>query len=300
MATRYTQTFTSILAAGALGASLYTASTAGDGRAALGLSYTAHGQILTAQDAGAADAVATVSVTPGTAGQVLTVSDAGLPHWAAAAGGTPWGSTISDDPGDGTGWTTTPASGVTVSRAGSVLTMSAASGVTGYAFVVRDASPLGASSSTWDVAVRLQVTAGVGASPRALTYVGFWVDASNHSVSILRSDRKCLFYVNAAGAFTNVAEVAGPSLSDVSDGQFWLRNSRISDGTFVAWWGVGVSGALPTTWRRIGVRTDAALAQALPTTSSIVVLTGAYGEGAIGSAWTVDVLAIRTTSAGSL
>jgi len=219
---------------------------------------------------------------------------------AAASGGTPWGSTISDDPGDGTGWTTTPASGVTVSRAGSVLTMSAASGVTGYAFVVRDASPLGASSSTWDVAVRLQVTAGVGASPRAMTYVGFWVDASNHSVSILRSDRNCLFYVNAAGAFTNVAEVAGPSSGDLTGGQFWLRNTRTTDGTFVAWWGVGVSGALPTTWRRIGVRTDAALAAALPTTASIVVLTGAYGEGAIGSAWTVDVLAIRTTSAGSL
>lgn len=297
MATRYTMVGTAASATAAVVAVL--AAMSGSERAqSLGL--TQHGQTLTAQDAGAADAVAVVAINPGTAGQVYTISDAGLPHWAAAAGGTPWGSTISDDPGVGTGWTITPASGVTVSRAGSVLTMSAASGVTGYASVVRDASPLGASSSTWDVAVRLQVTAGVGASPRAMTYVGFWVNASNHSVSILRSDRHCLFYVSAAGSFTNVADVAGPSSGDLTGGQFWLRNSRISDGTFVAWWGVGVSGALPTTWRRIGVRTDAALAAALPTTSSIAVNSGAYGEGAIGSAWTVDVLAIRTTSAGSL
>ncbi len=57
--------------------------TGGQRAATLGL--TQHGALITAQDAGAADAVAAVAVTPGTAGQVLTVSDAGLPHWAAAA-----------------------------------------------------------------------------------------------------------------------------------------------------------------------------------------------------------------------
>lgn len=59
--------------------------TGGQKAATLGL--TQHGALITAQDAGAADAVATLAVSPGTAGQVLTVSDAGLPHWAAAAGG---------------------------------------------------------------------------------------------------------------------------------------------------------------------------------------------------------------------
>lgn len=48
---------------------------------------TAHGQIVTAQDAGAADAVAAVVVAPGTVGQVLTMGDGGLPVWRAAAGG---------------------------------------------------------------------------------------------------------------------------------------------------------------------------------------------------------------------
>lgn len=51
---------------------------------------SAHGQLVTAQDAGAADAVALTTVTPGTTGQVLTVGDAGLPVWRAAAGGPGW------------------------------------------------------------------------------------------------------------------------------------------------------------------------------------------------------------------
>lgn len=87
MATRYTSTATALLAAGALGASLYTAVDAGDARNTLGLAYTQHGALITAQDAGAADAVSAVAVSPGTPGQVLTISDAGLPHWAAAGGG---------------------------------------------------------------------------------------------------------------------------------------------------------------------------------------------------------------------
>lgn len=61
--------------------------TATGSQRAQSLGLTRHGELLTAQDAGAADAVATVAVAPGTAGQVLTVSDAGLPHWAAAAAG---------------------------------------------------------------------------------------------------------------------------------------------------------------------------------------------------------------------
>lgn len=290
------------LTAAALAAMLVAAFallTGGQKAATLGL--TQHGALITAQDAGAADAVATVSVTPGTPGQVLTVSDAGLPHWAAAAGGTSWGSTVADDPGDGTGWTTTGASGVTISRAGGVLTIAAATGTTGLGYVTRDASPLTAGAPSWDVAVRLDVTAGDGmGSPRGFLLAGFYTDANNYSLATLRSDRYAGFYVNAAGAFTNVAMVAGPSSGDLTGGQFWLRNTRAADGRFVAWWGVGAGGELPTLWRRIGVRDDNSLPNALGTTTRLYVGSGAYGEGAIGSAWTVDVLAIRTTSAGSL
>ena len=83
MATRYGAIASTLLAATAVGAGLYTAATAGDGRASLGLAYTRHGALITAQDAGAPDAVATVEVYPGVVGQVLTLSDGGLPQWAA-------------------------------------------------------------------------------------------------------------------------------------------------------------------------------------------------------------------------
>jgi hypothetical protein len=84
MATRYTMAGTVAGVTAAVVAALVAMS--GSERAqSMGL--TQHGALITVQDAGAADAVAAVAVTPGTPGQVLTVSDAGLPHWAAAASG---------------------------------------------------------------------------------------------------------------------------------------------------------------------------------------------------------------------
>ena len=244
-----------------------------------------------------------VSVTSGVLDTPTTLiarlaADADASRTAISA--TP-GATTSDDPGDGTGWTTTPASGVTISRASSTLTLAAAIGTTGNGFVTRDASPLAVSATSWDVAVRLDVTAGDGTGyPRGLTLLGFYTDANNYSLTTLRSDRYVGLYVKAAGSFTNVAEVVGPSSGDLTGGQFWLRNTRCDDGRFVAWWGVGVGGELPTLWRRIGVRDDNSLPNALGTTTRLYVGSGAYGEGAIGSAWTVDVLAIRTTWSGTL
>jgi hypothetical protein len=65
------------------------------GQRAATLGLTRHGQTLTAQDAGAADAVAVVTINAGTPGQVYTISDAGLPHWAAApSGGGGGGATV--------------------------------------------------------------------------------------------------------------------------------------------------------------------------------------------------------------
>lgn len=73
---------TGLVSAAVIAAAL--ASATGSQRAqSLGL--TQHGALITAQDAGAADAVAAVAVSPGTVGQVLTVGDAGLPVWRTAA-----------------------------------------------------------------------------------------------------------------------------------------------------------------------------------------------------------------------
>lgn len=87
MATRFLSVANSLLAASALGASLYVATDASSARSSLGLPYTQHGVLITAQDAGAPDAVATVAIYAGTTGQVLTVGDAGLPVWRAASSG---------------------------------------------------------------------------------------------------------------------------------------------------------------------------------------------------------------------
>lgn len=59
------------------------------GQRAQTLGLTQHGQLVTAQDAGGADAVTAVTVAPGTTGQVLTVGDAGLPVWRAPSASSP-------------------------------------------------------------------------------------------------------------------------------------------------------------------------------------------------------------------
>ncbi len=302
MATRYTMTGT-VAAAGAAILAVLIALSPSERAQSLGL--TQHGALITAQDAGAADAVATVAVSPGTVGQVLTVSDAGLPHWAAAAGGTPWGATVSDDPGTASGWTSfgwptgaLPGS-TSVSRAGTTLTISATTGATGLAVVGRDATPIRAGAEAWDFAVRLDVTAGDGISPRGMTMVGFTADANNFFWAGLRSDRWVVAAYSVSGSYTN-NWVVGPSSGQIAGGELWLRASRTPEQKFISWWGVGTGGALPTAWTRITVVDSAPLAAAVPTTSTVKIISGPYGEGARTSAWTVDVLAIRTTSAGSL
>lgn len=86
MATRYTMAGTVAGVTAAVVAALVAMS---GGERAQGLGMTAHGQLVTAVDAGAADAVALTVVAPGTTGQVLTVGDAGLPVWRAAASSGP-------------------------------------------------------------------------------------------------------------------------------------------------------------------------------------------------------------------
>lgn len=84
MATRYTMAGAVAGVTAAVVAALVAMS--GSERAqSLGL--TQHGALVTAQDAGAADAVAAVAVAPGSVGQVLTMGDSGLPTWRAATGG---------------------------------------------------------------------------------------------------------------------------------------------------------------------------------------------------------------------
>ena len=227
----------------------------------------------------------------------LTASSTSAADLRTALGA--WPGAVSADPMTGSGWTATTPASTTATWSGGVLSIVASAGATGVASVTRDAIDTGATS--WDLAVRIDVVAGDGMGvPRGMALVGWRVDASNYSVTTLRSDRRVGHFTSAAGSFTNHGEVAGPSSGDLTGGQFWLRHTRGTDGKFVSGWGVGTGGATPTVWTRLFVVDSAALITAVPSTAPAIVGSGAYGEGALTSAWSVDVLAIRPSWQGSL
>jgi hypothetical protein len=190
---------------------------------------------------------------------------------------------------------------VTLTWASSKLTIDTAVGAATTAFTLTDATRLGASSSQWDGCARIDVVAGDGASPRGQFLIGYYADATNYFLASVTSARDIGAFSSATsgGAITHTF-AAGPSSGQATGGELWIRVSRTADGIFTVWWGVGTAGALPTAWTRHLTVDRAALGLALPTTSPIYVGGGWFGDGAMAAAWTVDVLAIRTTWQGSL
>ena len=264
----------------------------GERAATLGL--TRHGQLVTVQDAGAADAVAAVAVTPGTVGQVLTVSDAGLPHWAAASGGTPWGSTVVDGL-LGTGWSAvaTPA-GTSATWTASTLVLSVPSGVSGTVRQQHD-DEIGAGALAWDFAVRLQATTGSGTTTAVVGV--YWIfngGATEYFGVNVRGDGA--LYVGWATPTLGSDAYASTTLS-LGGGQSWVRLSRTEAGQQVVWYGEGSGGALPTQWARRYVLDTAEGASVRPVAVQIVA---AGVSGAPSVDWGATVRAIRTTSAGAL
>jgi len=260
MATRYTSTATTLLAAGALGASLYTAVDAGDARNTLGLAYTQHGALITAQDAGAADAVATVAVSPGTAGQVLTVSDAGLPHWAAAASGGPTVTTYyASDFAAEQGGVSGGAASITGVGAASTATLTIAATGSSYGSggsnAPRVVLALPAGAREIELTVQCTATTGTGDTWR---YLGFglrnaanagapaalWGVGSQTTTSPNLYQGGILGGTNtgtgAATAYTNTGIFASDR---------WLRMTwRPTETYFGLLTGAGSAGARPTLW----------------------------------------------------
>ena len=88
-----------LLAAGATGQALFTASTPQAAREEIAAAHdvtTRHGELAVRVDAGGADVTALAPIDPGTPTQVLTVSDSGVPVWRDPSGGTVTASQISD------------------------------------------------------------------------------------------------------------------------------------------------------------------------------------------------------------
>lgn len=291
MATRYTMAGT---VAGVTAAILAALVAMSGGERAQSLGLTQHGALITAQDAGAADAVATVAVSPGTAGQVLTVSDAGLPHWAAAAaGGSSWGTTTVD-PMAGAGWTATEPLGTSAVWSGGELTMTLPVSNAG---VLRVDFPWTAPAGTtaFDFAVRFSATTTAGGTAAFGAYV-YLASAYGRYVGTTVQPN------GGVGAGWNVAGV-NDAVSFTSSGltlsseQSWLRVSRDSTGVWTFWYGSGAGGELPTQWSRRHLL-DSADGAGLPVLSLHFAV---YGVGGTPSAnFIVTVHEIRYTSAGSL
>ena len=261
MATRYTSTATALLAAGALGASLYTAVDAGDARNTLGLAYTQHGALITAQDAGAADAVATVAVTPGTAGQVLTVSDAGLPHWAAASSGggltvtTYHASDFAVEPGGATAGNATKSG----TGPGSTITLTSATPGTSYGFSGSDAprAVLEIPADAREIEATMEVTSTTGTGD---TWRYFGLALRNAPNGGAPSSLWGVGYQTAAtpsaypgplmsGLNTGIGAVGVYTGTGIFAAGRWLRATwRPTETYFAFLTGAGAASARPTVW----------------------------------------------------
>lgn len=241
MATRYGLTGTVAATTAAIVAVLVAMS--GSERAqSLGL--TQHGALITAQDAGAADAVATVAVSPGTAGQVLTVSDAGLPHWAAASGG--GGDDEADTPqlDDATGWTVTPLLAGSGAIASGAFTATIPVGTTsGTGAYVTRAWPF-ASAISWEIQGRVQITGDTAGELLAGLRVA-WVGASSGDFAVyFRGNGSFFLYREGSWGFASVG-IYGSSLP--VGGTLWVR-MRGEATSLRVYYGVGVGTTPPTTW----------------------------------------------------
>lgn len=291
MATRYGLTGTVAATTAAIVAVLVAMS--GSERAqSLGL--TQHGALITAQDAGTADAVATVAVSPGTAGQVLTVSDAGLPHWAAAAaGGSSWGTTTVD-PMAGAGWTATVPAGTSAVWSGGELTMTLPVGNAG---VLRVDFPwtAPAGSTAFDFAVRFSATTTANGTAAFGVYAYLAPAFGRYVGTVVQPNGGVGAAWNVAGGDDYLSHTT--SGLTLSSEQSWLRVSRDSTGVWTFWYGAGSGGELPTQWRRRHLL-DSADGAGLPVLSLHFAV---YGSGGVPSAdFIVTVHEIRYTSAGSL
>lgn len=268
--------------------------TGGERAATLGL--TRHGQLVTVQDAGAADAVATVAVSPGTAGQVLTVSDAGLPHWAAASGGTPWGATIVD-PLTGGDWTETEAASTSATIGGGLATLTASSGATGRVEIQQPA-PIPSTAQRWSYLARVDVTAGDITSSTGYVLLAARVDTSNYVYLRMRASDLTVVY--AIGGSATTSTHTAPTDVQRTGGQLWLSLSGSAEGRWVARWGVGSAGAIPTVWTTLTILDVPALSAAVPATAGPELWVGSVGGAPLAATHTAEVLAFRSTWEGSL
>lgn len=202
------------------------------------------------------------------------------------------------DPMTGAGWTAlTPASGATTEWvAGPKLTLTAPSGVSAYDASGVERSGFLPDGESYDLCVRYDVVAGVGAAQGKLVLVvgesadnGMWVTHYANGGWVI--GRK------VGGTWTGTTTgTSGASSGDLTGGQFWWRITRTPFGYAISR-GVGSGGALPTRWTLVHSGAD---------TTTLSMACGQFvrvgldvdAPGVSGGV-TLDVLAIRASAAGA-
>lgn len=206
------------------------------------------------------------------------------------------------DPLTGADWTATTPAGMTATWASSKLTLSGTAG-TGTEGGVTRPSTIDPGAQSWELVLRLQMTAGYNAG---LSYAqsGYlltmaYLSASNWVALMFYSNGRLAAYTTINGSFTNSGALSpAPSQAQATGGQLWWKLRGDTSGRWVLSWGVGSAGTLPEAWQRVYVVDSAPLSAAAMATAGWNLRFGS--ETTRAQLTTIDVLAIRSTWSGTL
>ncbi len=144
-------------------------------------------------------------------------------------------------------------------------------------------------AALWDVAVRVKVLTGNSSAQTRVRLVA-GASASDAVAFELDTDGGAISYRVASASATDITTTTGPTSGQRTGGELWMR-IRGGDSGYRTLWGVGASGALPTTWTVAQSRSSDAAA-AVTWGVHCQVLVGTL-DTSVASGLTVDVLDVR-------
>lgn len=158
------------------------------------------------------------------------------------------------DPLSGAGWTEYEATGGSSATwtSGTRLRMNVPQNAAGS--IAYSSTSFVPRPESWDMAIRVQFISGSNSvHTRAVLTVG--ADSNNHCSLLVWGDGTIELGKVQGGGWTYIGWVSGPSLSDLTGGQLWIRLSS-HGGTVRALWGIGSAGAIPASWSVAFVGSD--------------------------------------------
>ena len=203
--------------------------------------------------------------------------------------------TVSSDAMTGSGWSAlAPDAGATATWGGGLLALAITAGTTA-ATGAPVAGSVGVGGDSYDLAVRCEFATGDGATQAALS-LACGSDASNYISLGCYANGSLSWGYLLAGVWVTLGTATGPTSPQRTGGQLWLRLSRRAGITSFAY-GVGSSGALPTTWTVVGVHAVAASVSAATGTYRVIQAVN-YVGASLPAGLLVNVRAITYQSLG--